>query len=300
MPWTADDLIASAKRRGAIPTAQVTWQPADFLSVADEEIVTYMVPLVQKMREEYYLQQDDYVIPAVVNDALFFRLPDRALGGATRDVLVMDSNSVQMDIPRITQDDLTMASWGYYVLGGLIGYVNRSNMNTPRTLRITYYLRPSSLSLTASVASVQSFDSVAKTVTLDSVPTGYSGNQYWDIVRARPNFEMLFFDAPGALDVPTRTITFIDDLPTELAIGDRVALQEKTPIPQLPAELHPLLAQRLAVKFLEAQGESEQLSAAMAIAARMEQDVAVLLSPRMAGEPRKIIPRDNTWRRWRR
>jgi hypothetical protein len=299
MAWTADDLIASAKRRGAIPTAQVTWQTQDFLSMADEEILGYLVPLINRMREEYYLQQDDFPIPGTTSpEGVFFRIPDRALAGTTRDIMVLDTNGIFMDLPRLTVDDLTMSSWGYYVQGGLIGYINRSNFNSPVTLRMTYFLRPSRLALAASVAKVLSFNPATQTVVLDAAPAGYAGNLSWDIIRAGPNYEMLTWDEPGAL--AGTTITFSGTLPTELAVGDWVAIPGISPVPQLPVEMHPLLAQRLAVKFLEAQGESEQLQAAAAVAARMEKDVETLLSPRMAGEPRKVMPRDGVWRRWRR
>jgi hypothetical protein len=299
MAWTADDLIASAKRRGAIPTAQVTWQTQDFLSMADEEILGYCVPLINRMREEYYLQQDDFVIPGSPPvGGTFFRIPDRALAGSTRDIMVLDTSGIFMDLPRLTVDDLTMSSWGYYVQGGLIGYVNRSNFNSPVTLRMTYFLRPSALTLKANVAKVAAFDPVAKTITLDGTPSGYAGNYSWDIIKAGPNYEMLTWDEPGVL--AAGIISFSGSLPAELAIGDWVALAGITPVPQLPVEMHPLLAQRLAVKFLEAQGESEQLNAAAMVAGRMEKDVETLFSPRMAGEPRKVMPRDGVWRRWRR
>ena len=300
MAWTADDLIASAKRRGAIPTAQVTWQTQDFLSVADEEILGYCVPLINRMREEYYLVQEDFQIPGTPPaDGTFFRIPDRALAGTTRDIVVLDTSGIFMDLPRLTVDDLTMSSWGYYVQGGLIAYINRSNFNSPVTLRMTYFLRPSSLALKANVAKVKAFNPALQTVQLDQIPAGYvPSNLSWDVIRAGPNYEMLTWDEPGVL--AGDTITFSGTLPMELAIGDWVTLPGVTPVPQLPVEMHPLLAQRLAVKFLEAQGESEQLQAAAAVAARMEKDVETLLSPRMAGEPRKIIPRDGVWRRWRR
>ncbi len=299
MAYTADDLITSAKRRAAIPTASATWDSTAFLAVADEEVLTYCVPIVQRVREDYYLQQDEYSpLQNSSGNIQYFRIPDRALGGTSRDVSVYDSNQNPIDIPRIMVDDLAMASWGYFALGANVGYINRTALTSPSKLIITYYLRPSALTLQANVAKVASFDANAKTVTLATTPAGYAGNTSWDIIRGTPNFEMLTFDEPGTL--AAGVITFTATLPTDLAVGDWVALPGVTPVPQIPAEMHPLLAQRLAVKFLEAQGESEEFQRAAAVAARMEVDVTNLLTPRFAGEPRKLIPRDNIWRRWRR
>jgi len=300
MTWTADDLIASAKRRGVIPTAQVTWQTADFLAVADEEMLSYAVPLLQRLRQDFYIQQDDYTLAQSGSSSTpaYYRLPDRALGNTTRSVMCYDAGGNPLSLPQLVLEDMSLSTWGYFLNGSLVGYVNRTAYGAPATMRISYYLRPSRLTLVANVAKVLSFDTVAKTVTLDQLPAGYTGNGYWDIIRAAPIFETLTWDAAGALN--GSTISFLDKLPLELQAGDWVTLAEVTPVPQLPPEMHPLLAQRLAVKFLEAQGDPQELQAAMAILDRMEKDITHLLTPRMQGEPKKLIPRDGVWRRWRR
>jgi hypothetical protein len=297
--YSADDLIAAAKRRGCIPTAQATFAIADFLAQADEEIRSYLLPLIRRVQEDYYLQTADFPVSAAVDQVgtiagAQYRIPYRAVGGTLRELYFLNAAGSPVDVPRISVDDLAGASFGVYFLGNTIQFVNRANISVA-TLRMVYYLRPSALVLASSAAQVQSVNAAAKQVTLASVPTGYAGNATWDLLRGRPGFEMLGFDLAGTLS--GSTITFAATLPGDLAAGDYVCLPEQSPVPQVPAELHPLLAERLAGSFLKSQSDREGWQDSKAEQARLETDAMLLLSQRLAGAPKKIVPRNGLWRR---
>ena len=58
------------------------------------------------------------------------------------------------------------------------------------------------------------------------------------------------------------SLTFTETLPTDLAVGDYVALAGKSPIAQIPYEAHHLLAQLGAIKVNEALGDMQGMQMA--------------------------------------
>lgn len=71
--------------------------------------------------------------------------------------------------------------------------------------------------------------------------------------------------------------------------GDIVAVAGETIVPQIPDELHSMLAQRIACRCLEALGDREGLAAANAKLAEMESKSAILINDRVEGSPQKVV-----------
>ena len=102
--------------------------------------------------------------------------------------------------------------------------------------------------------------------------------------------KILAFDiAVTSVSISTRTI-IVDptSIPVRLTTGDWVCFPETSPYPNLPTELHPVLAQRAAVYILEAMGDAENLGAARGKLAQMEKSVQKILDDRVEGAPRKV------------
>lgn len=300
MAYLSDDLLPMIKRAGAVPTAQASFTSTDLLSVSDEEIQTYILPLIRRVREEFYVTITDFPLTASGAQGISgpYRIPYRAVGGALRDVQLLDANGNVIQVPRQSIDDLEQIAWGTYLQGNNVYFINKTTYATPVTLRMVWFVRPSRLVLAAAAGRVASFNATAKTVTLVAAPAAFTGQTTWDIVQARPGFDLLTYDAAGTL--VGSTITFTTALPASLAVGDYVCLPEQSPIPQIPAEMHPLLAQRVACKYLQSTGELPALQAGMQMLQQMEQGVMILLTPRVEGQPRKLSPRGTPWRRFRR
>lgn len=293
MGWTSTDLIARVKRRGIIPAAQATWLDADFLETADEEILSFILPLLRKVREDYYLQSTDFTIVAGSE----YRIPPRALGGALRDLQLLTSSSEVKHPPRITIDELddeAVGAWGAYFFGGVIRLLEVEPSDYP-TLRMVYYLRPSSLVDPSAVGVVQSFNATAKTITLVSAPAAFTGITSWDIVRAKPGFDMLAFDKAGT--IAGTTITYSTALPADLEVGDYVCLPEQTPVPQIPAEFVSLLVERMVFRFAQGQGDTEAAQLAGAVVSRLESDAVSLIQQRLGPTNTKIMPVRGLWGR---
>lgn len=89
-------------------------------------------------------------------------------------------------------------------------------------------------------------------------------------------------------------------MPTRLNVGDILALPEETIIPQIPVELHSMLAQRVVMRCLEAIGDTQGLTNATAKLQEMEVKTGSVIDDRVEDAPQKIINRNSTLRVYRR
>jgi len=80
-------------------------------------------------------------------------------------------------------------------------------------------------------------------------------------------------------------------IPKKLNIDDAISLSEETSIPQIPIELHPMLAQRVVMRCLESLGDAPGLQAAAAKLADMEAKTGSLIDNRVESAPLKVVPR---------
>ena len=87
-------------------------------------------------------------------------------------------------------------------------------------------------------------------------------------------------------------------IPKKLNVDDVIALPEETSIPQIPIELHPMLAQRVVMRCLEALGDTPGLQAAAAKLADMEAKTASLIDNRVESAPLKVVPRHTPIKRF--
>jgi hypothetical protein len=292
--WTSTELLASIKRRAGMPSAQATFQTADLLAIANEQMLEYVVPLVLGVREDYWTKDGDQTL---VSGTTAYRIPSRALMAKLREVTILDAQGERHNLPRIALNALHETAFGFWLQGDQVQIrltAGRNVTDLGETLRLTFTLRPNQIIETSAATTVASFNATAKTITLTSPPSAYTGNTSWDIIRARTPFDSLAYDAAGTLS--GSTITFSDTLPADLAAGDFVTLTEQTPVPQIPVELHGLLAQKCAVKILESKQFLDKLAAAAKELGRLEHDARSVLTPRVDGESLRVFNRGSLYR----
>lgn len=83
----------------------------------------------------------------------------------------------------------------------------------------------------------------------------------------------------------------IDDVPTNIKIGDYICLANECIIPQIPPDLHNQLAERAAAMVLAAMGDQAGVQNTMAKIQEMEKKQISLLDARVEGSPLKIAPK---------
>lgn len=301
---TSDKLIESVKRRASIPENQNTFQPEDFLAFADEEMNLGVVPSVLRMHEDYYLWTDN--LPLVANQNRY-AIPYRAIGNKLREVAYLDANGNVFEMTRIGVADIpyynTSATsngvYAYYIANNDIVLVPPNiTLNSNSFLMVSYYIRPNSLVLLEDVAVISAIDRNTGILQVSNLPSDFNINQLVDLIKVKSPHKIIDFDIqPVAINSTSKTITLnISDIPDTLELGDHVCMATTTAIPQIPSDLHVLLAHRVATRCLEAQGDQEGLAAANQKLGELEQQTQVLIDSRVEDAPKKIVNRHSTLR----
>lgn len=309
MPWTTADLLTAVRRRAQLPasSADGLLTDTDLLALATEEIDTLLVPLVRAAREEYWVTRTDLAITAGTAE---YRIPTRAQASALRDVtLVVDG--AETSLPHIELEERGRYTEGgsYWWDGAGVGFALQGDkvvvLPTPTkaaTLRLYYARRLNRLVATSAAALVSSVAGTP-TITFASVPATWSDSDTFDAIEGTPSFDWLGADltASNVVTGASGTITF-DSVSSELAAGDYVALAGETPVPQIPAELHPLLISATVARALEVVGDRAAFAAATQAVVRQSAQASQLLEPRVEGAARRVVnwhsPLRSRRRRW--
>lgn len=275
---TTADLLTEVKLRGNIPdTSDPDSANADtnILRLATSIIWSRLVPAILSIREDFYTTTTEYTIAA---DDARYRIPSRAVGGVLRDVRVV-SGTAERSLPVIPPERRRQTSAGsvegYYVENDeLILYPKPSTGGD--TLVVSYFLRPNRLVTTSSCSQVTALGPVTT--------SGLANGSYTkDFISALAPFEQYGVDQ--AITVASNVVT---GAPTDVAVGDWIAPQGYTPIPNIPVEFFPILATMTAEVVLRSMGDS---AGSAALRAEGTQDLAALLdvlAPRTQGELPKI------------
>jgi len=282
--FTATELLASLKRRGLLPSTTSAFSTSDYLKIVDEEIQTFVVPLLMDVREEYLVTTSDTSLTSTNR----YYIPERAIVGGLRDVRLADGNGGYIALSRYEPDEIEAFptssgnATGFYVQGNSVVLVPAQSSGT---LQMVYFARPNRMVATTAVGEVLSI--VGNVVTMTAtLPSTFTSSVRYDFVKGKPGFDSLAIDY-SASAVGSNTVTFSSTPPSDLAAGDFVCLAQESPIPQIPVELHGLLAQRVSATVLSALGDDKS-ERAFQIAESMEQRARKLLSPRIQGATRYV------------
>jgi len=304
--FTSNVLIESVKRRASIPVAQVTFQPADFLAFADEEISIGMLPSILKVHEDYLLYTDE--VPLAASTSRYV-IPHRSIGNKLREVAYLDNNDNIREMTRINREDLPANSgssnnlYTYYIENNEVVIYPYILGAVTGSLLFSYYLRPNQMVTEDRVSIITSINRTTGEIFVNSIPSMFSVNSTYDFINSKSPFNTLKIStAVTGVNTITNVITVaIVNIPDRLSVGDYINLQEETIVPQIPQDLHVVLAHRVAARCLEAIGDTEGLTNANAKLSEMEMNTANLIENRVEGSPRKIINRNSHlsagWRR---
>lgn len=127
---------------------------------------------------------------------------------------------------------------------------------------------------------------------LSQLPTHFLTEDSFDFVQHTSPNKIMYYDVtPNSIDQNTNTISFTASDVPNLQIGDYITSAEETIVPNIPTELHPILAQRVAVACLEAMGDEANKQSAERKLAAMEKDAGTFLDNRVEGASQKIKSR---------
>jgi hypothetical protein len=287
--YTVTALLTSLKRKGMLASNDETLNTTDFLALANDELQSYVVPIVMRVREEHFVYTADITL---VSGTSAYPFPYRSIGGRARQIFWKQSDTDYIPMDRIEPDNENQSGFttgggtptGYKLEGNNIVFI--PSPTATGTIRVKYFIRPGFLVQTSAVGTITAFNTVAKTVTISSSPSTFTSSVLYDLVSAVPGFSSLAIDQVASKS--SNVYTFTSALPGGLAIGDYLCLAGESPVPQIPVELHPLLSQRTTMKVLEALGDP-RAAVTKSMADEMERNTLTLLTPRVEGATRVII-----------
>jgi hypothetical protein len=297
---TSDELIKSVKRRISAPSSQNLFQDEDILAFADEETALGLVPTVLRLHEDYLLYSIN--VPLVDNQNRY-EIPYRSIGNRLNEVSFRSTTGDITEMTRIEIADLPAYNnisglvngriVPFYVEGNEIVLLSNNVTASQGSLRMTFYMRPNSLVLLENVGVITGIDRNTGVINLSSLPSGFTANKLYDFIQLKSPHKIITYDiAPSSVDTASKSVTFAAaDIPSNLAIGDHLCLATECAIPQVPSDLHVMLAHRVAARLLEAMGDMEGLSAANQKLAEFEAKSESVIDNRVEGSPRKVVNR---------
>jgi hypothetical protein len=284
MAFTSAYFLTQVKLLGSPPDGR--FEDSEILQLANDAMMSHVVPLVVSLKEEYYVTYEDQNLTTNVSA---YPIPHRAMGLTLREVKKVRSTSI-IDLDRMSPEDITSSSTsdttqGFYVQGqDVIIYPTPSS--TQDSIRMFYFLTPSRIVEVTDCAVITAIDRATGIVTATS-PTTWTVSSTLDFCSQRNGHRTLGSDiTPTAIS--TTDITFaLVDIPSTLIVGDYIALAGETPYLQCPDVCFNLVVRLVVNELLESMGASTELAAGKERASQLQANVTSLLNNRIVGAPKK-------------
>lgn len=287
---TTSDLLESIKQRAMIPDNQDTWSDERLLVTATEDMRSAIVPLLMSVREEYFVTSEDI---SVVSGTSRYSIPERSAGQGIRDIIWIDAEGNQNPMTQITLED---GEWDTNNGTNGVPYAYRvewdsivlsPDVTSSGTMRVMYVVSPGDLVATSEAVQITGINTLTNTVSASTVPATWTGSETVDIIRGSAGCEYLAIGST-ITNISGTDIT-LSALPTGLQVGDWIALEGESPVPQLPRDLVPLLAQKVVVSVLESMNQRGAAETAEARFQKLITSAMSMISPRVKGGAKKIV-----------
>lgn len=278
-------LITQATIHGGLPTGR--FEDEELLDIAYDVMLGEIVPEIIELREEYYVRTSPASIVASQAD---YPIVSRALAGSLRELKLITGTTIG-DLSRRDPEDIasvrTGTPDGFFLRGNDI-ILDPTPDTAGSTLQQHYFLRPSKFVTVASCAAITAIDTPTRTVTV-SIPTGWATTNTFDLVKGRAHYDPLALDLEAS-SVGSGAITFTEDLPSQLRVGDYVTLSEETCFPHMFPEGHIALSVATAAAALQSIGDPRgELVGAKA--KMLIENFKRLIAIRVQGAPKMLSPR---------
>lgn len=298
-----DTLAAKVNLKCLNPISQNTYQLADIVTLMDDEMTNYIVPLMKSTQQEYFVYNVDVTI---VNGKSSYEFPTRAIGNAVRDIVLLDASGNEVALNNLMREYIKVQfpfnfvpsiwAFGQYLTANETNLYNTLIQSyTAYTLRFITERRPGGLTLSSNCGKITAI--TGNVLTLSSVDSTWTTADKFDIIKPLPPF------ASAADDVTITNITgfqvTLSSVPSDVAVGQWFCPAMMSCIPQIPYDIFPLLVERTVAALAEGLEMSSLLAASKAKIQELEEKSLKLMRPRVTGSPRIIINKDATQRGFR-
>lgn len=299
MIFKTEDLISSIKLRAMVPISQQTFTESNLISLLNEELQVALVPEILSVRESYFMRNSR---TPLVGGQSEYTLPKRAIGNALKDMFLISNPGTdyeerkglsQIKISKLADSQVLSDQPSQYYIRGekavLVPYPSTSR----DYLEFWYYSRPSDLVLTSTCAKITGITVSGYQVTFQvdtDLSLSLSTSSLIDFCSASspntPHSEDVVIRGIGPSSVVVNLNEVSDGNGTVYAQeGDYICLAGKTNIPQIPVELHPILAQQVAARLVEALGDQNKIQMVNGKLQEMRQMAFKLISNRVENDP---------------
>lgn len=300
VPYTTAELINNIKLDCSVPTSQLTYTEEDFVFIANKCMQSEVIPLIMSAREEYFVTHVDTASPA---DGVI-EIPSAAAGNKLRSVCAVSQTSplVLSNLPRIDLDVISGAGFsnyvsiaGFYIEGNNICLYPNTSIPTNTTIRLYYYKRTLTLADPDNFATVSSVDTGTNTIVVDTVPATFVADVTLNSISSLPPFDITN-ESTTIVSVSSPSIVL--DSVDGISVGDVIALEGYSGIPQIPVEAMDYLSMLSAYKCLQGLGDLEGATEAKDKAKTLKDNLLIMISQRVDGSIKKIMQPDGGLRLW--
>lgn len=301
-------LVESIRTRGQIPNAG-DWTDQKILDLATEELRASIAPAVLSVREGYYEEVIDFAFTSTLPR---YRIPRWAIGQKLGGAYYVPVNQQPYPLELLNEKQLQSLGLtdtrplGYIIRGNVIIPFPAPATGSTGKIRIKYQARPSSLVLPSAcvVGSVSAGTGVVNSAgDGQGSTTPFTSGDLVDIIQSTPGFEVVIRNATMTFaGATTFSITDPANGVGSLTGGDlflstggpvsgeypTVAKAGTTCFPQCPTEFWYILAQTVAVKYLENQGFVDELQIARAELQRLVSQAMPTITPRGGEDTKKF------------
>lgn len=298
---TTDDLVLSVQRSTSLPITQQTLTSDDIIAFMDEEQKLTISDLIHTVREEFWVKYDDQPIQANVFN---YDIPQRGLAGGLRDVVFVDASGNEIEVALLAPEQLktpayfayrpAFLSQGYFVKDAQLVLWPQNYNNTAYTLRQKFERRPNTLTAVANCALIMSVDTLNNQVTVNTVPASWTSSTVFDIISNVPQFTSVADDVT-ITNINNVVITFTA-LPSGVSSGQYLCPAGMTCVPQIPLEAYTLLVALGSKRVAQALQNSNLFNICVKDADAKLIQVREMLTPRIEGQPRKLVNRNSVGR----
>ncbi len=283
--YTTADLVANILMVSHMPLGNNTFTAPEILALANRELQTSVMAQILSTRGNYYSDYSDYPISA---NGLYV-IPADCVAGALENIEIVNGvNIIPVNmIMESEQFSVTVPSGGAYGAFFKGNYVNILPSPTTGVIRFWYSKRPSRMVPVSQAAQVTGIN--GNILSVLSVPSIITSGITVDILGDQPPFNLLSTEL--ITDVTGTDITISNEV-EGIQVGDWIALEGQTPVPQLPVEFRPLLEQRVVVMIYETQGALDKKKSAESKLKELEADTFKLITPRVKSKTKVINPSD--------
>lgn len=296
--YTVNRIISSIKRRITLPDAQNLYTDDDLIEFMGDELSSTIVPLIHSVQQEYWVEKHDVQL---VQNQTNYTIPIRGCANGLRLVTLLDTNNNEIDYPLLRPEMVassynwlspysTSTLYGFYLENDhIVMFPNSVVTNPVNQVRFRFERQPNQLC--AVTASGQITAIVGNVVTLNLIPTDWTTATTFDIIDGQPAFSSRGDDLTiSNISTGLSEVTF-DSLPSTVEVGDWVAEAGTSPIPQIPYQMFPFLAQIVANLCMAGLADMEPYKDGKQKEAMMKEDLLKLLQPRDMGNVQTVVNR---------